>query len=155
MKSYRLFFGCILLLSAFRPNNHFEFIDPTGTYILKGDVQKNKIVGHSGEIRVKLVSRDHIAISFYISKGYPKYESVAFVDTLVYDENVARYIPAGHEGCSLIFCFSYHDAELEQTYTNPEVGCGFGDGVIISTSFAKKSAEQPVIQDLSYHGTGV
>ncbi|PWT73439.1 MAG: hypothetical protein C5B59_13345 [Bacteroidetes bacterium] len=155
MKLQWLILGWLLLQPVSRSNNHFEFIDPTGTYILKGVVQKNRIIGHSGELRVKLLLQDRIAISFYISSGYPNFASVSFVDTLSYEENSARYFPTGHSGCSLVFCFNYHDVELQQTYTDPVAGCGFANGAVISTSFKKKSAEQPLIQDLSCRGTGV
>src|SRR5450755_2368449 len=83
------------------------FIDPTGTYILKGATTKNKVVGHSGEIRIKLLGKDRVAMCFYINKGSPGYESGSFLDTLSYnDDNEAVYTPAADPGCAFLFYFS-------------------------------------------------
>jgi len=148
MKSLFLLFTitCSSLL-----NTDDGFIDPTGTYILKGEVQKNKIISHSGEIRVKLLDNGKVAISFYINKGYPGYESVSFVDTLPYADNLAKYNPAAYADCTIIFAFSNKDAEIQQVYTDPQSGC-FGKDILISTFFKKSSSDKPVIQDLSAHG---
>src|SRR5580700_2928717 len=80
-----------------------SFIDPTGTYILKGTVKKNTIIGHSGEIRVKLLQLNRIALCFYINSGYPDYASGAFMDTLVYEDNLAKYNPVQDRACSILF----------------------------------------------------
>jgi hypothetical protein len=90
----------------------------------------------------------------YITKGYPGYESISFVDTLVYDDNhFARYKPSQNSDCTVLFSFSNKNAEIQQIYSDPKSGCGFGNGVLISTIFRKLSKERPVIQDLSAHGT--
>src|SRR6516165_8451729 len=78
-----------------------EFIDPTGTYILKGEVQKNRIMGHSGEIRAKLLDQNKVALCFYINDGYPDYNAASFMDTLPYEDNTARYNSNRGAGCSL------------------------------------------------------
>ena len=129
-----------------------KFIDPTGTYILKGIKKNNKIFGHSGELRVKLLNPKKVAMSFYINKGYPGYESGSFMDTLAYKDNLVKFIPSADADCSVIFCFSDYSAEIRQTYTNPQSSCGFGKGILISTFFDKYSEEKPIIQDLSKHG---
>ncbi len=144
----------LLMIPAYSNlNTGTAFIDPTGTYILKGNVEKNRIVSHSGEIRVKLLSRNSVAIAFYITKGYPDYESLSFVDTLMYDDDhYVRYKPSPTADCTLLFSFSNRNAEIQQIYSDPVSGCGFGNGVLISTVFKKFSNERPVIQDLSGHG---
>jgi hypothetical protein len=129
-----------------------SFIDPTGTYILKGTVKKNTLIGHSGEIRVKLLWGNRIALCFYINSGYPDYASGAFMDTLIYEDNLAKYNPVKDQACSILFCFSINSAETEQLFTDPHSGCGFGDGVMVSAIFEKYSGDTPVIQDLSPHG---
>ena len=146
----------LLLLLSFaafgftRTNN--EFVNPTGTYILKGNVQKNRIVTHSGEIRVKLLTRHKVAICFYINKGYPGYEAVSFMDTLTYDDNYfVRYKPAPNADCTVLFSFNNKNAEIQQVYSDPVSGC-FKNDVLISAIFKKFSSEEPVIQDLSVHG---
>jgi hypothetical protein len=132
------------------------FIDPTGTYILKGATSKNKVVGHSGEIRIKLLGKDRVAMSFYINKGYPGYESGSFLDTLLYnDDNEAVYTPAKDPGCAFLFYFSANSAETLQVLSNPESGCGFGKGVMASARFEKYSGEAPIIQDLSARGAAL
>jgi hypothetical protein len=129
-----------------------SFIDPTGTYILKGIVEKNIIKGHYGELRVKLVSENQAAISFYMNGGYPDYVSGSFMDTLVYEEDHLQFKPSRTTDCVIFFYFSQQSAELRQTYSDPRSGCGFAKGVIISSFFEKYSTEKPIIQDLSPHG---
>ncbi|MBS1596867.1 MAG: hypothetical protein JST75_01480 [Bacteroidetes bacterium] len=149
MKSFLLL---MMVCSAFIKSNS-DFVDPTGTYILKGNIEKNKIVSHYGEIRVKLLTLDKVAICFYINKGYPGYESISFMDTLMYDDNhFVRYKPSLYADCTVLFLFSNRNAEIQQVYTDPRSGCSFGKGILISTVFKKFSSEQPVIQDLSIHG---
>ncbi len=147
-----LFLICLLLNSGSTAHDSIpEFIDPTGTYILKGKVVKHEIVGHSGEIRVKLLNARSIAMCFYINSGYPDYISGSFIDTLPYRDNQVRYQPA-HSGCIIQFCFDHKMAEIQQLLTDPRSGCGFSPGVMISAFFRKSSSERPVIQDLSKHG---
>jgi len=149
MKSFLL----LMLICCGFTNADDEFIDPTGTYILKGNIEKNRIVSHSGEIRVKLLQRNRVAICFYLNKGYPGYEFISFVDTLPYDENhYARYKPSPSSDCTVLISFSNKSAELQQVYSDPKSGCDFGNGVLISTNFKKSSREEPIIQDLSAHG---
>ena len=147
----RLLLIPLLLLSGiFAPGD--EPIDPTGTYTLTGSVKKNKVVGHSGEIRVVLLSDSRVAFCFYINRGYPGYESGALLDTLVYDDNMIRYIPSADTACTIIFRFTTRAVELIQLYTNPHSACGFIPGVLKPVIFQKTSAARPVIQDLSTHG---
>jgi len=127
-----------------------DFLDPTGTYILKGTIERNRIMGHSGEIRVKLLDPGQVAMSFYINKGYPGYESGAFTDTLVYNNlNQALYSPPGDRACTIYFCFQPYKAETMQFYKDSCTGCGFGKDVLAAAIFKKLSSEPPVIQDLS------
>jgi hypothetical protein len=129
-----------------------EFIDPTGTYLLTGIVKKNRIMGHSGELRVRLLDTHSVALCFYINKGYPGYESGAFMDTVAYDENTLYYYPTPDSSCYLFFNFDPASVEMIQMYNNPHSGCGFGPGVMIPAVFQKSSNERPIIQDMSAHG---
>jgi len=128
------------------------FIDPTGTYTLTGTVRKNRVMGHSGEIRVVLLDSSRVAISFYINKGYPNYEAGSMIDTLKYNDGMARYTPACDSTCTIIFWFSDKTMELRGLYSNPHSSCGFATGVMTAAIFQKTSADRPVIQDLSAHG---
>src|ERR1700743_1347775 len=100
MKS--LFFLSLLLIgSIFSFRSKQIFLDPTGTYMLKGAVRNNQIVGYSGEIRAKLLQPDRIALCLYVNKGYPGYESGALLDTISYDDNRATYLPLKDSSCFL------------------------------------------------------
>jgi hypothetical protein len=129
-----------------------DFIDPTGTYILTGTVKKNRITGHSGELRARLLDRHTVAVCFYINKGYPGYESGSFTDTLAYEDNSISYRPSYDTSCSVLFSFQPMMVEMLQIYTDPHSGCGFGPGIMIPATFQKSSGDIPIIQDLSAHG---
>lgn len=129
-----------------------DFIDPTGTYTLTGTVKRNHVVGHSGEVRVQLLDSERVAISFYMNKGYPNYESGSLIDTLKYNEDMARYTPSCDSDCTIIFWFSEKEMELRGLYSNPRTSCGMATGVMTAAIFEKTSWARPIIQDLSAHG---
>lgn len=129
-----------------------EFINPTGTYLLKGESKNSQIVGHYGELRVRLLDSTRIALAFYLNRGYPGYESGSFIDTLSYEDNRAEYRPAADSSCSVYFSFDDHQVEISQSVSDLNSGCGFRPGVIVPVLVPKTSAEVPVIQDLSVHG---
>ena len=129
------------------------FINPTGTYILKGEVKNSKIIGHYGELRVRLLDSNVIALCFYVNKGYPNYEFGSLIDTLSYDGNRTIFRPANDSSCDIYFAFELRSVEISQVLTDPYSGCGFRPGVIIPAVFEKTSSDVPVIQDLSVHGS--
>jgi len=129
-----------------------DFFDPTGTYILKGEVTRNKVTSHSGEIRVQLTDSDRIAICFYINKGYPGYELGSFLGTIAYENGTARYYPGKDSSCMILFYFYQKRLELRTSYSQPNICCGFAKGALTSAVFKKASADRPIIQDLSAHG---
>jgi hypothetical protein len=128
------------------------FIDPTGTYVLRGDVKKNNITGHHGEIRVRLLNKKTAAFCFYISNGYPKFLSGAFLDTVDYEDNRFLFRPAKDSGCALILTFSLRDVDIMEVLYDPRSACGLAPGVMEAATFQKLSSEVPVIQDLSARG---
>jgi hypothetical protein len=144
--SFTLFRGAL-------SSDTLDFINPTGTYILKGEVKNSKIIGHYGELRVRLLDSTTIALCFYINSGDPGYEIGSMVDTLHYEENRAIYHPAGDSSCVIYFGFDWHSAAISKALTDPHSGCGFSPGVLIPAIFDKTSSEVPVIQDLSQHGS--
>ncbi|HEY4063170.1 MAG TPA: hypothetical protein VGM30_14790 [Puia sp.] len=150
MKSLFIAALLILLWSFLAPDP--VFIDPTGTYVLTGFVKKNRITGHSGELRVRLLDRRTVAVCFYINKGYPGYESGAFADTLDYVDNKISWSPSKDSSCLIVFFFAEHLVEVREIYSDPHSGCGFGQGVVVPAIFNKSSSDIPVIQDLSAHG---
>jgi hypothetical protein len=141
------------LLSGGLPGDSPAFINPTGTYILKGEVKNSKIIGNYGELRVRLLDSSSVALCFYLNNGYPGYESGSLVDTLPYEGNRAVYNPAGDSSCVIYFVFDPGSAFITKALTDPHSGCGFRPGVIIPAVFGKTSADIPVIQDLSLHGS--
>jgi hypothetical protein len=131
------------------PATFNDFVDPTGTYILKGSVAKNRVMGHSGEIRVKLLDPGRVAVSFYINRGYPDYEAGSFTDTLPYTTNQARWTPSEDPGYTVVFSFKPRAAETIQLFSGNEARSDFADGVMVSAVFLKYSDAAPIIQDLS------
>ena len=133
-------------------NTDPDFVNPTGTYLLKGEVKNSRIIGHYGELRVQLLDTTRIALSYYVNKGYPNYEFGSFIDTLHYQDNRAVYKPVNDSACAIYFAFEQKSVEVFEEVTNPHSGCGMGPGVMIPAVLAKTSSEAPVIQDLSLHG---
>ena len=129
-----------------------QAIDPTGTYILKGEVKDNKVMSHSGEIRVKLLQPAKLTFCIFIDKGYPDYSSGSLLDTLQYEDNVAVYI-GKDSGCMLRFTFKPNGVELIHIFSQAASDCGFAPGVLTGAFFRKTSSSVPVIQDLSGHNT--
>lgn len=143
---------CLSLIAAilFMPfQRKADFINPTGTYILKGIVEKNVITSHHGEIRAKLLQNDKLILCFYLNKGYPGFESASFTDTLAYNDNQVRYIPPGDPSCSIVYLFTVTSVNVTLIYSDPHCTCGFAKGVIAPAVFEKYSEEIPLIQDLS------
>jgi hypothetical protein len=148
-----IFFLSLFLLRGDFLTNGPEFINPTGTYLLKGDVKNSKIVGHYGELRVRLLDTGTIALCFYVNKGYPNYEFGSLMDTLHYEDNRAIYTPVNDSSCTIYFSFQLRSAEVSDAVTDPHSGCGFRQGVMIPAVLQKTSSDIPVIQDLSLHGS--
>ena len=134
--------------SAYTPN----FIDPTGTYTLKGNVKNNNITGHFGELRVHLLDSQTVAFCFYLSNGYPTYAAATILDTLQYSDNFIKFRPKGDSSCSLILTFSARSVELMKVYSDPSTGCGFTPGIIVPVVLNKTSSAVPVIQDFATGG---
>ena len=141
------FFLSLLLPGLFPSDNNQTIINPTGTYILKGEVKGNKVISHSGEIRVKLLQPEMLTLCFYIAKGYPGYESGSLMDTLRYTDNSAVYV-SKDSTCTLRFYFRQNGVELIHIFSMPARDC-FSPGVLTGAFFRKASSGVPVIQDLS------
>src|ERR1700733_13169709 len=116
----RLFILPLMVLSGFVPGKTPAFLNPTGTYILKGVVKNNRVTGHSGELRVRLLDDHKIALCFYINSGYPGYQSGSLIDTLVYDENnMAIYQPVQDSTCAVYFNFGLRKVEITKVMSDP------------------------------------
>jgi hypothetical protein len=142
-------FLSLLLPGLLSTDNNQTFINPTGTYTLKGEVHDNKVTTHSGEIRVKLLHHELLTLCFFIDKGYPGYESGSLLDTLRYEDDAAIYV-SKDSSCMLRFHFKQNGVELMHVFTQNKGGdCGFPPGVLTGAFFRKTSSGVPVIQDLS------
>ncbi|MBS1661619.1 MAG: hypothetical protein JST68_11290 [Bacteroidetes bacterium] len=150
MKSF--IFLPLLVLTGFIPGKSSSFINPTGTYRLKGVVKNNKVTGHSGELRVRLLDENTVALCFYINAGYPGYQSGSVLDTLSYEENKVEYRPVKDTGCSVYFYFDLRKVNLLQVMSDPRSGCGFDPGAFAPLVFPKVSSEIPIIQNLERKG---
>jgi hypothetical protein len=132
------------------PNRPKEiFINPTGTYDLKSDTKKKDgdIYGYFGTVKVKLLQNSRIAMSFYICKGAPSYNSGSFVDTLNYHDNKVIRIAEDDPSCKLVFTFSKKEITVVQQQKDLNFGCGFGHGVFADGSYKKISSKIPLIED--------
>lgn len=141
-----------MVLIGFVPDKTSSFLNPTGTYRLKGVVKNNKVTGHSGELRVRLLDEHTVALCFYINAGYPAYQSGSMIDTLSYQDNVVIYQPSKDTTCAVHFYFAPQKVELLQVMSDPHSGCGFDPGVFVPVAFPKISSDIPVIQSLAGRG---
>jgi len=128
------------------------FINPTGTYILKGNVKKNNITGHFGELRVNMLDSQTVAFCFYLSTGYPDYSVASMMDTLHYEDNCIHLQPKRDSTCALVLTFAARSVDLMTIYKDPATSCGFAPGVIVPATLNKISSEVPMIQDFSTRG---
>jgi hypothetical protein len=153
MRALSLLPFLLLCMQAHVPTKDaLTFVDPTGTYILKGNVKKNNITGHFGELRVHMLDSQTVAFCFYLSSGYPDYSAATMLDTLYYEDNSIHLQPKHDSTCSLVLTFTAHSADLMKVYRDPASSCGFAPGVIIPATLHKISSEVPVIQDFSIRG---
>ena len=126
-----------------------SFYNPTGSYEL---VCKKKIIdgetyGYSGEVHVKLLDSAHIAMSFYLDKGAPSYNSGSFVDTLYYKHSIAIYKTESDTSCKITFAFSKKGVTVDHLAKNYNNSCGFGHSVVVSGFYKKISSRIPEIKD--------
>lgn len=142
-----LLFYCFSHTSSSQPIRNLV-VDPTGTYLLKGENQKGEIRGNFGEIRVKLMNDSTVAFTMYSNKGFPDYTYASFNDTVPYANNKASYTSAKDTSCRLVFDFQSDGLTIKQIYSDPASTCGFGSGVIPLGFIEKYSSDIPVIQPI-------
>ena len=125
------------------------YVDPTGTYVLNKNIKKveGDIYGYFGEIQVAKLDRNKIVMNFSICKGAPSYNSGAFLDTLLYQNNKAifRGDTIDDPSCMITFNFSAKGIVVEEKTDDYNFGCGFGHAVVASGFFKKTSSKVPVI----------
>ena len=128
-----------------------KLIDPTGSYKLQANsrLKDGDRYGWFGDIKVKLLDSHRIAMSFYICKGAPTYNSGSFVDTLAYRNNIAVYKDTFDtvKGCRVTFTFSKRRIELLEEMSANSTGNCWGNGVWAWGPYRKYSSRTPVIKD--------
>ena len=134
---------------SFSQSSRYLLLNPTGTYLLKGEKHKGEIIGNFAELRVKLIDDSLVAIAMYCNTGYPDYHSASFTDTVSYTENRAVYTSKYDASCQLVFAFEATGLSIKQIYTDPASTCGFGKGVMPLGFVAKYSSEIPIIQPIT------
>jgi hypothetical protein len=125
-------------------------IDPTGTYKLVSKITQKgaDFYGYSGEIQVKVLSKNKIIMTFDVNKGAPTYNSGTFIDTLDYFNNKTIFKnPAADPSCEITFIFSNKGVTVKEKTKDFNCGCGFGHAVVADGFYSKKSAEIPVLKD--------
>lgn len=124
------------------------FINPTGTYILKGKKSGKEIRGNFAEIRVKLLDHQTIALSSYFNRGYPEYSSEAFLDTLPYTFNTSSFIHDVDPYCKIVFRFTNADVELLYVFPDNGHNCVFSNSTIAVGKIDKSYDAVPIIVEL-------
>jgi hypothetical protein len=151
MKKISSFLALALILVTILSYGQTNYVNPTGSYILKGKKLKNGERANHGEVQVKLIDKNRLAISFYYNKGYPSYNSGSFVDTLEYVDNKAVYTYDEPErlisDCKLTFTFDKKKVTINHQAEDYNYSCGFGMGVVASGIMPKISARIPEIKD--------
>lgn len=153
----QLFFLILFLCLSDGNTSHAiskRFLNPTGTYKYNEKTVKRdgEVYGYFGEISVKLIDRSKIAMSFYVCKGAPSYNSGSFIDTLDYVDEKVIYIPENDSTCRITFYFKEHGVHVTQSQANLNFGCGFGDAVFADGYFKRISRKTPEISDLLNDG---
>jgi hypothetical protein len=121
-----------------------SFINPTGTYILKGQEKGDETYGYFGHVYVQYVAKRKVVVKFYICKGYMSYSSGRFYDTLLYQNNTAVYGPAEYDStCKIILRFYPNRVVVDEQTANFNNGCDFGHGVVANAIFRKKTSRSP------------
>lgn len=128
---------------------HLEKINPTGTYVLNKNVDRNadKIFSYFGDCQVIQINKDSIIINFFVSMGEPSYNSGSFIDTLEYKNNYAEYKIDEDPSCIIRITFEKNRIYFDQEASNPNFACGFGHAVSINDFYYKTSSKTPELID--------
>jgi hypothetical protein len=140
-----LAFQIVSLLVFSQPSNGKGFINPTGTYKHPYEIEGKEVFGPFGEVRVKLLDANNVAISLFVCRGAPNYNNGSFIDTLVYTNNRVIHKTENDSSCAIIFTFKRNKVEIEQKQANLNFGCDFGQGVFANGVYNKVSNKIPLI----------
>jgi len=141
-------FGLWICFVAMTHQNNY--INPTGTYKLDSKTTKKgkDVYGYTGEIKVKMLTKNKIVMSFIVCKGAPSYNSGSFLDTLDYKDNRSIYTDLENDSsCMMTFKFTDKGVIVDEKTDDYNFGCGFGHAVVADGYFKKTSALVPLIKD--------
>ena len=126
-------------LALFGQKNNFS---PTGTYVLQSKTYKKNgdTYGYFGAIQVKAITQHKVAMTFYICKGAPSYNSGSFVDTLDYSQRTVVY-KNDHCTSTTTFVFTTKGVDAKES----EGSNCWGGGVYANGHFRKKSSKVPAL----------
>lgn len=109
-----------------------SYLDPTVTYNFDRPAieKEGEIYGYFGNIRVKNLCKDQIAMTFMINKGALSYNSGSFIDTLMYRESQPIYTDTEMDpSCKITFNFDSNGVTVKEETDDFNFGCGFGYAV--------------------------
>ncbi len=127
-----------------------QYINPTGTYNLVSNAktQNGDIYGPTGDIQVKALLKNKVAIVLGVNMGAPAYNSGALIDTLAYNDNTCIYKGNSDDpSCRITFVFTSTGIKVSQKQADLNYGCGFGHGVFADGFYKKKSGKVPVLKN--------
>jgi len=118
-------------------------VNPEGNYLYKNRVvdRKKEIEGYFGDIKVKKLADGKVALTLFICRGAPSYNSGSLHDTLAVKNNVATYLYEGGNSCRVSFHFYKQGIRVEEHTKETGDGCGFGYAVY-SDGFYNRSNKE-------------
>jgi len=128
-----------------------KFINPSGYYSLDSKTYKKngEIYGYSGTLKVLLLNKEKILVSFYTNKGAPSYNSGELRDSLDYKHNISVYTGDGDDTtCKITLFFEEKGVFIEMMSANPNFACGFGHAVDAQGYYKKTSHKIPTKEEL-------
>jgi hypothetical protein len=139
-----LLFLCLYCFVSCSSNS----IYPTGTYKLESEtkIRNGDTYGYFGEIRVKKLEDDKIALSLYVCRGAPSYNVGLVDDTLKMENNhsVLRCdMPEIDEKGELHFYFTKFGIEVKEKHLKFNEFCTFGHAVHADGFYKIKSDKIP------------
>ena len=124
----------------------------TGFYDLESKTEKKgeDIFGYMGQVIVKSLGNNKIAINLNVNRGAPSYNMGILVDTLEVKNNQAIYETKEESDgpCRLIFTFYKRGVKINHMAEDYNFSCGFGHAVIASGFYKRTSSKIPTDEEL-------
>ncbi len=133
--------------------NNKSYINPKGSYKYQGEItiKNGDTYGYFGNINIQQLTKNKIAVSFFICKGAPSYNSGSFVDTFMYANNYFEYLGVNDSSCLISFKVTKLGITVNENTSDFNFGCDFGHGVVANGFFEKTSNRTPEIKNQLIH----